>query len=167
MIPKELRRQKSAEKRLSKFPDFKTHKRNKFPRPFHKLGGTRVHSTGFLEVSDDHAAFMLWRDGEELTDRLFIANLFLKVSGGHFYPLFEFHWHPSHKGIHCKLPCKTPSDYLDRQLPGAPEFDITKEYGKTLDPRDPLDRIELVKLFCDKCGIIFPESNDGQMKLID
>lgn len=166
MIPKELRRQKAVEKRLLQFPDFKTHKRNKYPRPFHRLGGARVHSTGFVDVSDGHAAFMLWRDGKELTDRLFLANLFLKISGGNYYPLFEFHWHPSHKGIHCKLPCKTDSDYSNRQLPGAPEFDITKNYPRTLDPREPFDRIELIKLFCEKCGITLPESNDSQMRLI-
>lgn len=70
---------------------------------------------------------------------------------GQLFPLFEFHYHPSHKGVHAKLPCKTELNYAGRQLPGAPELNL-KSSG-SLDPRSEADRMALVHRFCQACGI--------------
>lgn len=102
-------------------------------------------------VSDTHVAVFIWRDGEILTDRAFFGHLLCKLHTGALYPLFEFHWHPSHKGLHAKLP------YTGRQLPGAPELAL-KTDGK-LDPRSEGDRFRLIAAFCDACGIVLGDED--------
>lgn len=155
MTPRELKAHKNAAKQLPEVPVFKLQKRNKLPRPFSKVGGPRIHCTGMLDVSVDHVAVMFWRDGPALTDRSFFGHLFCKLANGSLSPIFEFHWHPSHKGFHCKTPCKTESNYTDRMLPGAPELNL-KTQPET-DPAKPLHLTKLVYIFCKSCGISLPE----------
>src|SRR4051812_2409389 len=107
MTPRDLKAHKDARKRLTAVPIFKPQKRNKLPRPFKSIGGPRIQSTGMIDVSDDHVVLMYWRDGQILTDRSFYGHLYCRLQNGNISPVFEFHWHPSHKGIHCKVPCKT------------------------------------------------------------
>lgn len=156
MTPRELLAHKNAAKQLPEVPKFKPQRRNKLPRPFHKLGGPRIQSTGMLEVSADHVAMMFWQDGQILTDRSFYAYLFCKLANGSLSPILEFHWHPSHKGFHCKTPCMTESNYTDRMLPGAPELALKTQPGT--DPANPLDLTKLVFIFCEICGISLPKT---------
>lgn len=161
MTPREIYAHKLAAKQLAATPVFKPQKRGKLPRPFKQLGGERIHCTGLLEVSDSHLAIMYWRDGDILTDRAFMGHLFCKLANGSISPIFEFHWHPSHKGFHCKTPCKTEYNYTDRMLPGAPEINL-KTHPDT-DPKKPLELMKLVYIFCKTCGISLPKSESDDV----
>ena len=57
MTPEDLKKHKLLRKQLKKVPEFSAQKRNKLPRPFNKLGGYRIHSTGMLDVSSNHVIF--------------------------------------------------------------------------------------------------------------
>lgn len=157
MNPSDLKTHKLALKNLASIPVFKPQKRNKLPKPFKGLGGPRIQSTGMIDVSADHVVFMYWRDGQILTDRSFYAYLFCRLANGNLSPLFEFHWHPSHKGFHCKTPCRTINDYTNRTLPGAPELALKTR--ASADPKNEEDRNELVMKFCNWCGISLPDSD--------
>lgn len=157
MTPKELKAHKIAHKQLVTTPVFAPLKRNKLPKPLKGIGGPRIQSTGILDVSSDHSVVMYWRDGQILTDRSFYGHLFCKLADGNLSPLFEFHWHPCHKGLHCKMPCKTVLNYTNRMLPGAPELSL--KLKQSLDPKIPADRQKLVIYFCKSCGILLPDSD--------
>ena len=163
MKPSELKAHKLASKQLKEIPVFKPQKRNKLPRPFKTLGGVRIESTGMLDVSDTHVAFMYCRNGQIFTDRAFYAFLFCRLANGSISPVFEFHWHPSHKGFHCKTPCKTEEVYTDRTLRNAPELSIKTQHG--LDPKNSDDRLKLVIKFCNSCGISLPDENLDTQRL--
>lgn len=154
MSPLELKTHKDFPKKLSSLPVFAplAKKNRGLPKPLDSLGRRKeVHSSGVIRVSESHVAFFLYRDGEILTDRAFYAYLFCELKNSTLYTLYEFHWHPSHKGIHCKLPCKTEKNYAGRLLVQAPELQLRP--ASTLDPSNESDRIELVKMFCEKCGV--------------
>ena len=102
-------------------------------------------------MSDTHRVFFFWRDGELLTDSAFLGWLMCELQDGQLYPLFEFHYHPSHKGVHAKLPCNTQLDYTSRQLPKAPELNLSTK--GTTDPRTEEGRLTLIHQFCKACGI--------------
>jgi hypothetical protein len=164
MTPRELKQHKKAPKIISAVPVFKPLKRKKLPKPFDRMGGPRVVSTGLIKVSDDHAAIFFCRDGPLLSDTAFIAYLMCTLASGSLSPIFEFHWHPSHKGVHCKTPCKTQFNYTDRMLPGAPEFAL--KTNTKLDPREAGGRLKLIHAFCKSCGITLErESQLGQLNL--
>jgi hypothetical protein len=156
VTPRELARHKSAIKRLIDIPTFKQMKRGKWPKPFHRMGNVRLFATEPIAVSETHVAVFIWRDGAVLSDTAFFAHLFCRLSNNALYPLFEFHWHPSHKGIHAKLPCQTESDYTNRQLPGAPELALNTD--RQFDPRAEADRLRLIAEFCDACGIVLGDA---------
>lgn len=158
MTPKALAQHKAAPKQLIGTPEFKKLKRGKLPKPLHKMGGPRFMSTDLLSVSDTHRIVLMWRDGETLQDSSFFAWMFCVLQNQSLYPLFELHFHPSHKGVHCKLPCNTESDYTNRQLPGAPELELSTVEG--LDPRIEVDRYQLTLQFCDACGITLASKED-------
>lgn len=151
MNPKDLAAHKKFEKRLKTLPQFKQMKKGKLPKPFKTMGGLRLYSTEIIDVSDAHCVIFIWRDGEEITDSIFLAWLFCKLANGDLSPIFEMHLHPSHKGLHAKTPCLTELNYTNRQLPGAPELDLKTQ--SEYDPRDPDDRTILINIFCDRCGI--------------
>lgn len=154
MEPKELQNHKRHPKAISEYPAFYplSRKNNKLPKPLDRLGRRKdAHGSGIIRVSDSHVAFFLYREGEILTDRAFYGYLFCELQDETLYTLYEFHWHPSHKGIHCKLPCRTSTDYAGRLLVQAPELQITKT--SALDPSRDSDRKLLVEMFCEKCGI--------------
>lgn len=155
MNPRDLRAHKAAPKCLKEIPTFKPQKRNKLPKPFKGLGGPRIQSTGLLDVSSDHVVLMYWRDGPIFTDRSFYGHLLCRLANRNLSPIFEFHWHPSHKGAHCKMPCRTDSDYTNRMLPGAPELALKSQ--RNLDPKIHEDRLKLVIEFCESCGISLPD----------
>lgn len=163
MTPHDLKSHKTAVKQLKEVPVFKPQKRNKLPRPFNKMGGPKIHSTGMLDVSDSHVAFMYWRDGPILTDRSFFGHLFCRLANGSLSPIFEFHWHPSHKGVHCLTPCETDNDYTDRVLKQAPELALKTE--KQFEPRNEEDLNKLVILFCKSCGISLPTKDSDTEQL--
>jgi hypothetical protein len=164
MTPKELQGHKHSPKRLTKVPQFSKFTRNKLPKPFKHIGGPRFQSTGLVDVSDTHAVIFYWRNGEILTDTAFYGHLMCRLGNNSLNPLFEFHWHPSHKGFHCKIPCRTEFNYTDRLLPGAPEFSIKT---KRLDPRNENDRITLIYTFCRACGIALGEGSDSPQSPLD
>ncbi len=151
MTPKELATHKAVAKRLIGVPLFKTIKRGKLPKPLHKMGGSRVQATELIEVSDSHRVVFLWRDGELRTDSAFLAYLFCVLGDGGLSPLFEMHFHPSHKRVHAKLPCNTDLNFASRLLPGAPELALSGR--DDLDPRVDEDRGSLIERFCAACGI--------------
>ena len=156
MTPEDLKNHKTLPKKLKKIPVFNPLKRNKLPKSFNKIGGPRIHATEMLEVSDTHVVFMYWRDGEIFTDRSFYAFLFCRLGDGSLSPLFEFHWHPSHKPFHCMTPCKTTNNYTNRTLPGAPELKLKTE---KLDPKFLEDRNKLIITFCKACGVSSPDTD--------
>ena len=156
MTPKDLRAHKLLPKQLRSSPEFKLQKRGKLPKPFNRLGGSRIYTTGMLDVSDNHVVLMCWKDGEIQTDSAFFGYLHYRLANGDLSPLFEFHWHPSHKGFHCKTPCKTEINHTNRFLTMAREI---KMQTKNLDPRIHEDRLELILIFCDACGISPPDNN--------
>jgi hypothetical protein len=151
MQPRALRDQKTSPKRLESDPAFKLMKRGKLPKPFAKMGGSRLYTTELVDVSETHQVIFIWRDGELLTDRAFFAWLLKRTHNGSLYPLAELHWHPSHKGIHMKTPCHAEVDYTNRQLPGAVELDVRTV--SMYDPREESDRRYLIAAFCKKVGI--------------
>ena len=158
MSPKDLAQHKTAFKQLLGAPVFKKLKRGKLPKPLHKMGPARTLSTDLLSVSDTHRVVFMWRDGETLQDSAFMAWMFCILENQSLYPLFELHFHPSHKGVHCKLPCKTENDYTNRQLAGAPELELLTVKG--LDPRIETHRQQLILQFCEACGITLAIEED-------
>lgn len=162
MTKLELKAHKDEIKKLPVKPIFKQLKRKKLPKPFDKVGGANIFSTDLMPVSEQHVVVMLWKDGQVFTDRQFYAYLFYKSEHNDLIPLFEFHWHPSHKGFHCKLPCSTSSDYKNRLLPGAPELALKTQ--EDLDPKEDEGRAKLILEFCKLCKISLP-SSDSQPQL--
>jgi hypothetical protein len=163
MSPSELKAHKLAPKQLKEVPKFSPQKRNKLQKPLKGIGGPRILSTGLLNVSDEHTAFMFCKDGQIITDRAFYGYLFCRLASGELSPIFEFHWHPSHKGFHCKMPCRTNLDYTGRLLPGAPELNLKSDLQ--LDPKIPIDRQKLVIEFCRLCNIKLPDNDSNSMRL--
>lgn len=152
MTPQELAKHKQAPKRLAVLPAFKAMTKSaKKLKPFHKMGGSRLQWTDLVAVSDIHRIVFMWRSGEQRTDSAFFAYLFFTSSNNELYPLTEFHFHPSHKGGHIKVPCNTDLDYLERFLPSAPELQIAGV--EALDPRLEEDRVILINRFCQAVGI--------------
>jgi hypothetical protein len=133
MSPQELLRHKKTTKELNQMPVFASVKKNALPKPLHRLGGARIKATKLIDLSGGYAIAMYWRDGEILTDTAFYAHLFIRQSATQLYPVFEFHWHPNHKGVHCKTPCKTTNDFTNRQLSQGVELAI--KAGRQYDPR--------------------------------
>ena len=155
MTPAELAQHKAAPKRLARTLAFKPMKRGKWPKPFHKMNSPRVRATEVTAVSDTHRVMFLWRDGELKTDSVFLAWLFCELDEEVLFPLFEMHFHPSHKGLHAKLPCKTDTNYEGRQLVQAPELTLSSIDG--LEPLSEADRQQLINRFCQACGITMGE----------
>lgn len=165
MTPRDLRSHKQALKILDKVPVFKPLKKGSLPAPFNRYKSKRVQSTSMLDVGENYSVVFMWRDGPTLTDRSFYGYLFLKLPTGSLSPVFEFHWHPSHKGLHCKVPCRTSQDFTDRTLPGAPELAITTSHK--LDPNSDTDRQRLISAFCIACGIKLPTMDAKSLFLFD
>ena len=165
MNKSEIHEHKRSPKRLIEMPKFGLMKKAKLPGYLGRMKCKRLHSTPLTDVSDEHAIVFYWRDGEALSDTAFFAALFTKLHGGNVYPLFEFHWHPSHKGFHCKTPCGSPLDYTNRSLPQAVELNMrTKAH---LDPRNERHREELVHIVCRACNIeLGPSGQDGLQGVI-
>ncbi|SAK39560.1 hypothetical protein AWB77_00103 [Caballeronia fortuita] len=128
--------------------------RNKLPKPFNKIGRQGSYATDLIPVSDEHRVIFMWHDGPERTDRSFYGYLLCVVHNDDLYPIFEFHYHPSHKGLHCKTPCKTAADYRNRLLPRAPELNLKSH--RDFDPRLESDRAELIRIFCQAVGVETP-----------
>jgi hypothetical protein len=156
--PRELKEHKDAAKKLTELPAFQPMKRGKLPKPFNKLGGGRMHSTKQIRVSTHHQVLFWWRDGETLADRSFYGYLMCDLAQDALGIVFEFHWHPSHKGIHCKVPCETELNYTNRFLVGAPELGLSG--SRLLDPRNENDRQQLMIRFCDACGLTLAAKED-------
>lgn len=149
MDQKILRTHKSRPKRLTDVPAFKPAKRGRLPKPLHQIGGARIFATDLLSVAEIYRACFVWRDGSLLADTAFYGWLFEVRTNG-MYPLAALHYHPSHKPVHLLTPCRQDRDFTNRQLPGAIEFSISH---RRLDPRIESDRMRLVEIFCERCGI--------------
>lgn len=150
---------KNAEKTLAKPPVFKPVKRGKLPRPFHRMGGPRLTTTGLHRVAADYVAIFFARAGATLGDTAFLGYLMYELQSKELSPLFEFHWHPGHKGFHCKTPCRDERNFTGRQLPGVLELAMNT---RPLDPRLEDHRQELVSVFCRACGIGLGWSDERQ-----
>ena len=158
MTPQELQGHKEAAKKLRAVPVFRSMKQSsRLPKPFDRMKG-RLHTSGEITVGEAYKVFIFWRDGEELSDSAFMAWLMFVTRSGSLIPLFEFHYHPSHKGVHAKLPCRTELDYAGRQLPAAPEFNLKTQSG--VDPRSDEGRLQLLHQFCVACGIEMNDDGD-------
>lgn len=164
MTPHELKKHKSAPKAISEEITFSNLKKGRLPKPFKRMGGRRLFATKILDLTNNYAAIFLYRDGEILTDTAFFGYLMLRIPDNDFYPILEFHWHPSHKGFHIKLPCNTSLDYTNRMLPNAPELNIKTK--PTIDPRIANDRFVLIDLFCELCDIKVLDPNDPNTNLL-
>jgi hypothetical protein len=150
---------KKAPKVLSEMPSFLSMKRGKLPKPLHEAGGPRASLTQLIPVGGEYVAWFMWRDGETIEQTAFYAYLFSRISENTLYPLCHFHWHPSHKSLHMKTPCGSDLNYTNRGLPGALELQLKCNIDKRFDHRLELDRIQLVQVFCDACGINFGRSD--------
>lgn len=113
-----------------------------------------------LEVSGEHQAMMLWRDGENLTDTAFYGYLLCVLPSGDLYPIIEYHWHPSHKAQHVKMPCETSLDYNNRLLMKAPELSCKPQIRQRPDPRNESDLNSLVVHFCAIAGIMISSNKE-------
>lgn len=154
MRKQELGSLKNQAKRLTAV-QFRTFKRGGLPRQLDKIGGKRYLAAGPGQIAGNLMVIFLVRDGETLERRAFYAYLFQNGPSGGLLPLAILHYHPSHKGIHIVLNCETDRDYLDRQLPGAPELALNTPPG--LNPANDTDRLRLVNIFCHRCGIALGE----------
>jgi hypothetical protein len=137
--------------------------RNSLPKPFNRMGRQGSQSTDLIAVSTDHRAIFMWHDGPQRTDRSFYAYLLFVAGNGDLLPLFELHYHPNHKGLHCKTPCKTDLHYSNRLLSRGRELSL--KTAREFDPRSEHDRVELVEIFCLAVGIALPTEVDPQGKL--
>jgi hypothetical protein len=162
MLASQLDYHKQAAKALGSPPIFKPVKRGKLPRPFNRMGGPRLNATGLLPLGGDYRAIFFYRDAQAFTDSLFLGYLMYVLETGELTPLFEFHWHPSHKGFHCKTPCRDERDFTSRQLAGVRELSMKTQ---KLDPRNEAHRHELVSIFCRTCGIRLGWQDTKQGKL--
>ena len=162
--PKELAAHKQVRKTLNDALQFKSMSKNRWPRPFNRMARPRVQATDLIRVSDGHCALFMWRDGDELEDRAFYGHLLCTLPGGDLYPLLEFHYHPGHKGLHCKMPCQTAFDYRNRLLPGAPELNL--KTSRRFGPGVAEDRAALIVLFCQTAGISISNERNGQGDLL-
>lgn len=164
MNPRQLREFKELNKELKEFPKFfaGTHGKD-YPKPMKQLRKYDMVSD-ILEVANNHIVVFAYRRKPLSIDCKFYAYWGLKNSDGKLIPIMIMHYHPDHKGIHVKLPCKTDPniDFTSRELPGAPELNI---YGKeSPDIRTDEGVKQLVNLFCSASGtsikeqIVFQES---------
>lgn len=158
MKRRDLADHKTAPKRLRNMPTFRQMKRGKLPKPFHRMGGARYSATDLIPVSETHSVLFIWGNGDILTDTRFYGYLLCGLPNGSLSPLLEFHWHPSHKGVHIKVPCETSLDYTDRLLPGAPELALKS--SRIFDPRLSDDRKRLISVFCQAAGIALGQAGD-------
>lgn len=139
--------------------EFRSLRRGKLPRPFDKLGGPRLTSSGLIEVAAGLSVLFLVRDGDAPERRAFFGHLMQHSAGG-LVPLVIMHYHPSHKGIHLLANCEVARDFTERLLPGAPELALRTPGG--IDLASEQGRLRLVNEFCVRCGIrIAPD--DGQL----
>jgi hypothetical protein len=127
------------------------------------MGRHGSQTSDLIPVSDVHHVLFMWHDGPERTDRSFYGYLLCSVQTGALYPLFEFHYHPSHKGLHCKMPCRTQADYRNRLLAGAPELNLYA--SREFDPGSEQDRHELIRIFCKAVGVEMTEQVAPQLEL--
>lgn len=169
MEKKQLHLIKAQTKEInSNLVDFKKLKRNTLPSPFKRMGGSRAYSSGLIPVSDDIHVLFIWRDGEILTDTAFYGYL-TKTTKNNILSVFEFHWHPSHKGYHCVVPCNTENHEANRMIPkNAPELNLSyqKETQPNLDPRDASDRLKLINFFCEKINLkVISSGNKNQTEI--
>ncbi len=75
--------------------------------------------------------------------------------------LAEWHYHSSHKGIHCKVPCGTDRDYTSRMLAQAPELSV---YSQTMpDVRTLAGIDQLVSIVCERLSIRMPLSENEDL----
>ena len=91
VTPRELAAHKAAAKKLTEVPTFQPMKRGKLPKPFSKMGGSRMHATKLIRVSVDHQVLFLWRDGETLADASFYGYLMYDLAQDALGVIFEFH----------------------------------------------------------------------------
>lgn len=149
MDKKILRQHQNREKRLPNRPAFYPARRNRLPKPLHQLSGPRLFTTDLLELAEVYRACFVWRNGELLSDTAFYGWLF-EVRPKGMHPLAVMHYHPSHKPLHLLTPCEEDRDFTNRSLPGVREFNLrTRRY----DPRLERDRLDMIAMFCDRCGI--------------
>lgn len=152
MLPSELKNHKLSEKRLDCTEiAFSPLKKGSLPGQFKRMGRPGTFSSGFIQVSDTHKVLFVWRNGEIKTDSSFYGYFVHNPSPVERRILFELHWHPSHKGIHCVTPCNTALDLNNRMLVAQP--DINLKGNLDWDPRSKDDRQKLIHLFCNACGI--------------
>lgn len=163
MEPRELRSHKLADKSLPRPAAFRPVQRGKLPRPFHRMGGLRLLSSGMIDVSPQHTAIFFARNGDTLADAAFLGYLMHRSPANQLAPLFEFHWHPAHKGFHCRMPCRDARDFTGRQLAGTRELSMKT---RLLDPRVDAHRNELVAILCRACGIqlAWPDASQHSLK---
>ena len=156
MNRQDLRSIKNIYKEInSRSVSFSRLRKNTLPRPFKRMGGSRVESTGLLEVSKSLYVLFIWKTGDILTDTAFYGYL-MRKEGDEILNLFEFHWHPSHKGYHCHVPCDAKNHDTNRMIPkDAPELDLINKNNPVpnLDPRDENDRLKLINFFCEKVNL--------------
>lgn len=143
------------EKVLQEYPKFYagTHSRT-YPKPLNRFRGT-CYVSELLSVAEHQVVLFVYKRAAIAEDCKFYAYWGFRLTTGEYEPLLEWHYHPSHKGIHCKVPCETTLVYTSRQLVNAPELSVC--FGKQPDIRTEWGVQEMIGLFCKKLNIRLPE----------
>ena len=157
MDAKPLRDLIKEEKVLQEKPKFYvgTHSRT-YPKPLNLFRGTCCVSK-LLPVAEHQVVLFAYKRAAIEEDCKFYAYWGFLLTTGEYEPLMEWHYHPSHKGIHCKVPCETTLSYTSRQLVNAPELSVC--LGKRPDIRTDWGVQEMIGLFCGKLNIRLPETS--------
>ena len=162
MNPRQLAEFKNMKKTMEPNPSFHqgTHSKS-YPKPLNRFKSSSMVSD-LIYVADKQVVLFAYKQSELLIDCKFYAYWGTLIDGK-FTPIMIVHYHPSHKGMHAKVPCKTDRDYTSRELPGAPELQIHKD--KLPDMRTERGINELITLFCKSAGIMIQNASNNQLSL--
>ena len=108
-----------------------------------------------LSVAPNQVVLFAYKRAALLEDCKFWAYWGFLLATGEFQPMAEWHYHPSHKGIHCKVPCGTDKDYTSRMLAQAPELSVCPQ--KMPDVRTSAGIDQLIGIVCEKLSIHMPQ----------
>ena len=151
MEPQELSRLKKSQKIIRSAPIFQKGKCSKhYPKPLNAFSNTFLVSE-LIPVANDQFVVFAYRRNNEIEDCKFYGYWGTMHSENLFSPIMELHYHPSHKGIHIRVPCRTNKDYTGRSLVQAPELNIVPNQAP--DIRTDQGIRQLICIFCKTAGI--------------
>lgn len=127
-----------------------------YPRPLNAFKNSYWVSD-VLDVATNQVVCFAYKQSSSLVDSKFYAYWGLRNSKNELIPLMNFHYHPSHKGIHARFACKTTELFTSRYLVVAPELNLHKKHQPDIRTQEGIN--ELICLFCKSAGIELPKEN--------